>query len=115
VRLAIQTLKDAVVVPRASVIQSPRGAIVYAVDAEGKAVARRVEVLYATGPDAVASGVRAGDRVVVDGRQNLRPGVAVVERGPAEAGNARPRREADAASGAAPGAAASGTVAVVTP
>ena len=115
VRLAIQTLKDAVVVPQAAVIQSPRGAIVYSVDADSKAVARRVEVLYATGPDAVASGVRAGERVVVDGRQNLSPGVAVVERAPAEGGSSRPRREADAASGAGAGPAASGAAAAVTP
>ena len=80
VRLAVRTLKDAVVVPQAAVIQGPRGAIVYTVDAENKAVSKRVEVLYANGPDAVASGVRAGERIVVEGRQNLRPGVLVVER-----------------------------------
>jgi RND family efflux transporter MFP subunit len=101
VRLAVQTLKDAIVVPQAAVIQSPRGAIVYLVDAENKAVARRLDVLYASGPDAVASGVRAGERVVLDGRQNLRPGAAVVERAPGEGGNGRPRREGEAASGAA--------------
>ena len=80
VRLAVRTMKDAVVVPQAAVIQGPRGAIVYTVDAENKAASKRVEVLYANGPDAVASGVRAGDRIVVEGRQNLRPGVTVVER-----------------------------------
>ncbi len=115
VRLAIQTLKDAVVVPQAAVIQSARGAIVYLVDAENKAVARRVDVLYATGPDAVVSGVRGGERVVLDGRQNLRPGVTVVERAPTDAAGGRARREGEAASGAAPGAAASGVAAAVTP
>jgi RND family efflux transporter MFP subunit len=80
VRLAVRTMEGAVVVPQASVIQSPRGAIVYTVDADNKAAMRRVEVLYAAGPDAVASGVQAGERVVLDGRQNLRPGVAVIER-----------------------------------
>ena len=80
VRLAVRTLKDAVVVPQAAVIQGPRGAIVYTVDADNKAASKRVEVLYATGPDAVASGVRAGERIVVEGRQNLRPGALVVER-----------------------------------
>ncbi len=108
-RLAVRTLKDAVVVPQAAVIQGPRGAIVYTVDAENKAVSQRVEVLYASGPDAVASGVRAGDRIVVEGRQNLRPGATVVER--ATTGAAR--------SGAAPapgtGASSSGTGAAVTP
>lgn len=80
VKLAAQTLKDAVVVPQASVIQGPRGAVVYVVGPDGKAVSKPVQVLYASGPDAVASGVAAGERVVVEGRQNLRPGAAVVER-----------------------------------
>ena len=107
IRLAIQTMKDAVVVPQAAVIQGPRGSIVYTIDADNKAVSRPVEVLYAAGPDAVASGVRAGERVVLDGRQNLRPGAAVIERAPAEGGG-RARRGAGAASGAsAPSGAAS--------
>ena len=99
VRLAVRTLKDAVVVPQAAVIQGPRGAIVYTVDAENKAVSRRVEVLYANGPDAVASGVRAGDRIVVEGRQNLRPGSLVVERAATGSPGSR--------AGSAPGAVAS--------
>ncbi len=109
VRLAVRTMKDAVVVPQAAVIEGPRGAIVYTVDAENKAVSRRVEVLYANGPEAVASGVRAGERIVVEGRQNLRPGVAVVERAATGA----------AGSSAAPapgsGASSSGSGPAVTP
>jgi hypothetical protein len=35
--------------------------------------------------DAAVSGVKPGERVVVDGRQNLRPGSAVIERAPADA------------------------------
>ena len=100
VRLAVQTFKDAVVVPQASVIQAPRGTIVYTVDGDNKAVARRVDVLYATAAEAVASGVRAGERVVLDGRQNLRAGVSVIERAAPDGGAVRPRRGADGASGA---------------
>ena len=103
VRLSVRTLKDAVVVPQAAVIQGPRGAIVYTVDAENKAVAKRVDVLYATGPDAVASGVRAGERIVVEGRQNLRPGALVIER----AATSSPGSRAAAAPGAGSGGAAS--------
>jgi RND family efflux transporter MFP subunit len=99
VQLAVQTLKDAVVVPQASVIQGPRGAIVYTVGPENKAVSKRVDVLYANGPDAVASGVTAGDRVVLDGRQNVRPGSTLIERAPG-GGGGRPGRPGGAASGA---------------
>ena len=39
-----------------------------------------MQVIYAQGEDAAVSGVNAGDVIAVDGRQNLRPGSAVVER-----------------------------------
>jgi len=88
VRLAVQTLKGASVIPQAAVIQSPRGKIVYVVDAEARANARPVEVVYASGEEAVVSGVKPGERVVLDGRQNLRAGVPVVERAASAPGRA---------------------------
>ncbi len=83
----VSTLKDVVVVPLASIIQSQRGTIVYVVQA-GKAIIKPVKVLYAQADDAAVSGVEAGELVVLDGRQNLRPGSAVNERAKAEAGAA---------------------------
>ena len=97
VRLATRTLKAAIVVPQAAVIRGPRGTLVYTVDANGKAAARPVELLHAAGLDAAVRGIEAGDRVVLDGRQNLRPGVAVTER--AAAGAARAASGADGSSG----------------
>ena len=85
VRLAVRTLKDATVVPQAAVIQGPRGSIVYTIDAQNKAVARPIELLYASGLDAAISGVQPGEKVVVDGRQNLRAGAAVAERAASDA------------------------------
>jgi RND family efflux transporter MFP subunit len=79
VNMTARTLRDAVVVPQASVIQASRGDIVYVVQ-NGQAAARPVQVAYSQGDDAVVSGVRAGERIVLEGRQNLRPGAAVVER-----------------------------------
>ena len=58
IRLAVQTLKGASVIPQAAIIQSPRGKMVYVVDAAGKATPRPVEVLYAEGVDAAVSGVK---------------------------------------------------------
>lgn len=112
VQLAVRTLKNVVTVPQAAVIQGPRGSIVYAVGADNKAEARRIDVLYATGPDAVASGVSAGERVVVDGRQNLRAGVVVVERAPID--SAGVGRSARASPGASGGSATSGASASVS-
>jgi RND family efflux transporter MFP subunit len=111
VRLATGTLKDAVVVPQAAVIRGPRGTLVYTVDAAGKAVARPVELLYAAGLEAAVRGIRPDERVVVDGRQNLRAGVPVVERAASGPGNGRP-----AGAGAATGAVGmSGGAGGVTP
>lgn len=99
VRLVVQTLKDVLVVPQAAVIPGERGKTVYVVDAGHKAQPRRVEVVHAAGLEAVVTGLQPGDRVVVEGRQNLRPGALVVERAVAAP------RQGGAAS--APGASAS--------
>ncbi len=86
----VAVLKDAVVIPQASIIQGARGTIVYVVEA-GKATMKPVKVLYAQDNDAAVTGVKVGDQIVLDGRQNLRPGVPVLERA---------REAASAASGA---------------
>ena len=102
VRLAVQTLAGASVIPQAAVIQSPRGKIVYVVDASSKATARPVEITYANGEEVAVTGVKPGERIVLDGRQNLRPGATVIDR-PAGDSPGRGRR-GGAASGAANGA-----------
>jgi len=105
IRLAVQTLAGASVIPQAAVIQSPRGKIVYVVDASAKAMARPVEIVYASGEEVAVTGVKAGERIVLDGRQNLRPGATVIDR-PVGDGPGRSRR-GGAASAAANGASAS--------
>ncbi len=111
VQLAVRTLSDATVLPQAAVIQGPRGSIVYVIDAQGKAQSRPVEVVYGSGLDAVVSGVQPGERIVLDGRQNLRAGVAVAERAASGAGaNGEAKRErAGGVAGTASGASAAGT------
>jgi RND family efflux transporter MFP subunit len=118
IQLAARTMNDAIVVPQASVIPGPRGTIVYVVDAQNKATARPVEVMYAAGLDAVVSGVQAGEKVVVDGKQNLRNGALVVERSsPAPAGAASAAGNGASGGkmrGAATDAAADGSVPAAT-
>ncbi len=74
-----QTLKDAVVIPTVALIQSAKGTIVYVAD-NGKAVARPVKVLATQGEESAVKGVEVGSKVVVEGRQNLRPDTPVIER-----------------------------------
>jgi RND family efflux transporter MFP subunit len=102
VRMAVQMLKDAVIVPQAAIITGQRDKSVYVVEAGNKAGQRRVEVVYAAGSNAVVTGVAAGERVIVDGRQNLRPGTTIVER-PAGEGARGASQATRGASGAAGG------------
>jgi RND family efflux transporter MFP subunit len=81
VAMGAGTLKDAVVIPQGAIIQSVRGSIVYVVEKD-RAVLRPVNVVESRGEDAAVTGVRGGERVVLDGRQNLRPDSPVVERAP---------------------------------
>lgn len=79
VSLRAETIKGAVVIPTVAIIQTARGAIVYVNDG-GKAASRPVVVVAQEGEESVVTGVKPGDRVVTEGRQNLRPDVAIVER-----------------------------------
>ena len=80
VKMGVQTIKDAVVVPQATIVQNARGRAVFVVDASGKAALKPIELLQSAGLDAVVSGVRAGEKIVLDGRQNVRPGSQLIER-----------------------------------
>jgi len=81
VRLTLRTLKDAVVIPQAALIQRGAERLVYVVDAQSLAQARPVKVRYSQGELAAVEGLSAGESVVLEGKQNLRPGAAVrVER-----------------------------------
>lgn len=90
VTVVTQTLKDAVVIPTTSVIQSARGSIVYVAE-QGKAALRPVKVLAVQGEESAVTGITAGNKVVLEGRQNLRPDSPLAERAP---DGARPARAA---------------------
>lgn len=81
VEMAVRTLPDAILIPQAAIIQGAREKTAYVVGADGRAVLRSIELVASAGDTAVVTGVRAGERVVVEGKQNLRPGSAVVEQG----------------------------------
>lgn len=86
-RVQVQHFDQAVVVPAQAVLQSPRGTAVFAVR-DGKAEIQPIKVLAYQDDQAAVSGLSAGEKVVVDGRQNLRPGVAVSEVKPKPVGEA---------------------------
>lgn len=80
VALNVNTIKDAIVIPQAAIVQTARGSIVYIVEG-GKATLKPVQLVSAQGSDAAVTGINAGDTVVLDGRQNLRPGAPIVDKG----------------------------------
>ena len=79
VELTASTLKNAVVIPTSTIIQTATGMIVYVAD-NGKASLRQVTVLTTQGDETAVTGIQAGERVVLDWRQNLRPDTPVIER-----------------------------------
>jgi multidrug efflux pump subunit AcrA (membrane-fusion protein) len=79
VSLIASTLKDALTVPSQAVIMSPRGKTVFVVGAGDKVVSKPVKVIYDYQGTSVIEGISAGDRVVVEGKQNLRPGGKIRE------------------------------------
>jgi membrane fusion protein (multidrug efflux system) len=72
------TWADAIQLPQRAVMQGPQGNFVWVVDAESQAQFRPVTVGPLTDDKwLVAEGLKAGERVVVDGGLKLAPGVPV--------------------------------------
>ena len=71
--------KQAILIPQQSVSRDPKGnPSVLIVDSEGKAEQRRLTLDRAIKDQwLVASGLAAGDRVIVEGMQRVRPGMSV--------------------------------------
>lgn len=94
-RVTLATLRSAVVVPLAAIVTTGNAARVYTVEknADGaqQAQARPVTVLHAFGGRAAVVGLDAGEEVIVEGKQHLKPGTKVrIDKG----GQGGPAREA---------------------
>lgn len=97
-RLTLRTVKDAIVIPQAALIVRGSERTVYVVDAQGTAQMKPVQTRQPLGELVVVEGLAAGEKVIVEGKQNLRPGTPVREVA------ARAGKGGDRASGAASGA-----------
>jgi multidrug efflux system membrane fusion protein len=84
VRLLLGRRDHALTVPQTTVQRSQNGSYVYVVDAQKHARIRTVHVaLEQDGISVIDSGLKAGERVVVNGQYKLKPDVLVVESGQA--------------------------------
>jgi membrane fusion protein, multidrug efflux system len=79
VSLIANTLKDALSVPSQAIVMNPKGRFVYVIDKDGKALSKPVKVVYEYQGTSVITGIEAGNKIVVEGKQNLRPGGKVRE------------------------------------
>ena len=79
VTLNANTIKDGLAVPSEAIVISPKGRLLYVVDKDNKVSAKPVNVTYEYQGTSVVTGIESGDRVVVEGKQNLRPGSKVRE------------------------------------
>jgi membrane fusion protein, multidrug efflux system len=91
---------QAIVLPRASVLQDQGGTYLLAVDAEGRAQRRPVRLGRSIGADVVVeNGLQGGETVIVDGLQRVRPGQPV---NPAPAAGSAPLGAAPPGASGAP-------------
>lgn len=79
VELAPRTLANATVVPAQAVQTGPESRFVYVVGEDRKVALKPVKLSYLEEGVAVVTGIGAGQRVVAEGAQNLRPGTTVAE------------------------------------
>ncbi|MDH0864871.1 efflux RND transporter periplasmic adaptor subunit [Mitsuaria sp. GD03876] len=103
VRMTLRSMPDAIVIPQAAIILRGSDRQVYVVGPDKTAQLKPVKLRYTFGEMAVVDGVDAGATVVLDGKQNLRPGTPVRTQ-PAAVNPAAAARLAAAASAAGAGA-----------
>jgi len=70
--------RDAVVVPEQAVIETQAGPSIYTVDSQGKAAVAMVKATFIyQGLRVLESGLKPGQKVIVEGLQLVRPGITV--------------------------------------
>jgi multidrug efflux system membrane fusion protein len=78
VRLTLQTLSRATVIPTTAVNRGPQGSFVFVIDARRRAITHAVHVGGTQGElSMISSGVQPGDEVVIDGQMTLKNGSVV--------------------------------------
>ncbi len=106
-KVTVHTLQGVAVVPAAAVLTLVDGSAVFVVDSAQKTAARRpVQVLHTFGTQVAVTGVNPGEKVALEGKQNLHDGSSVRENVPKESLGGAPSNAPPAASGAAAAATA---------
>ncbi len=69
--------KGAMVLPPHAILEGPAGRFAYVLDAGNKVAAKPVTLLRVQDQEAIIEGLQRGERVVLDGNQNVSPGAVV--------------------------------------
>lgn len=77
IRLTAKTAEKALVVPSQAIVTNIQGDHLYVLGADNKVTLKPIKVTYQYQGRALVTGVSPGDQVVVEGKQNLRPGNTV--------------------------------------
>lgn len=88
-KLTVATLKDALVVPQNAIITNTKGTFVYAVAPDQTAKVVNVQRIHGFGALAAVTGLNGDEQIIVEGKQNLRPGGKVRIAEPAVAQNGK--------------------------
>lgn len=90
-KLTVDTVSDVPIVPTAAILRGTPGTYVYLLEGDNKVVVRPIKLGESDGPrTAIVSGLKVGDRVVVDGTDRLRDGAPVRVVGDRKPGEPKP-------------------------
>jgi len=96
-QLTVATLKNALVVPQNAIITNTKGTFVYTVAPDQTAKVVNVRRLHGFGSMAAVTGLNGDEQVIVEGKQNLRPGarIHIAEAAVAESGKGHQKGKAE--------------------
>lgn len=92
-KLTVNTLKDALVVPQNAIISNTKGTFVYTVAPDQTAKMSNVKRVHGFGALAVVTGLNGDEKIIVEGKQNLRPGGKIRIAEPAVAQNGKGQKK----------------------
>jgi RND family efflux transporter MFP subunit len=75
-KVTVQTIKNAVVIPDSAIVTNAQGTFVYVLN-QDQARLVPVQRLYASGVNAAVGGLSGSEKVITEGKQNVRPGAKV--------------------------------------
>jgi membrane fusion protein, multidrug efflux system len=82
VGVTLDNIKNATVIPREGVNDGPNGRYVFVVAPGGTTQMKSITVQFDDGTNMAVTGIKPGDKVVVDGQLRVVPGIAVAITGP---------------------------------